>query len=105
RVDDRSIRSETMGGNLGGLKLARRRIVTIPLSWLTEEEGMALLDRLAWENSVLDPVVVSVIPNSPIERRHTTIYGVVMDPQTVLNAPRNSQENNREITLRILEWR
>lgn len=104
-VDDRSIRTETYGGNLGGARLPRRRIISIPLEWCTEAEGMALLDRLAWEGSILDGVVVSLRPTSETERRHTTIYGVLMDPQTILRATNNGATYNRGLTLRFLEWR
>lgn len=103
--DDRSIRHETYGGNLGGAQLARRRIVSVPLENLTQAEAIALVDRLAWEGSILTPAMVSVRPEDELERRHTTIYGVLMDPMTALRAVNNNQTYNRGVTLRFLEWR
>lgn len=103
--DDRSVRHETLGGNLGGAQLARRRIVTLPLENCTQAEAMALVDRLAWEGSILTPAVVSLRPESETERRHTTIYGVLMDPQTTLRAVSNAETFDRGVSLRFLEWR
>lgn len=104
-IDDRSIRRETYGGNLGGAQLPRRRIVSLPLENCTQAEAISIVDRLAWEGSILQPALVSVRPEDSLERRHTTIYGVLMDPQTTLRAVHNATTWNRGVTLRFLEWR
>jgi hypothetical protein len=104
-IRDFSTKNFTDGGGMGGSQLPRLRKAYLPWEWLTTPEGMAIYDRLLFESSILTSHVVSVCPDDPTERRHTTIYCTREEAEIDLRAVNNNQTFNRGLGLVFVERR
>lgn len=79
---DLSAKTFADGGQTWGQKLARLRTLQLPLATLTQSEAAALLD-LIWRKGRLSPMLVSLIPDSATEAKHSTLWATIEEASAV----------------------